>query len=120
MRRIQLLMNNMAEWSQNTFNKGVYCPIRTISMAHHLLEEVKELIESVKLCHKHIGSLELQNKMNEEFADCFILLFNCATNENLSIEHIYNLCREKLEINKQRSWGKPDKDGVVKHIKDDG
>lgn len=53
-----------------------------------------------------------------EFADCFILLFGADHSYGMSYEDIKECINAKMHVNKMRSWGQPDKNGVVNHIKD--
>jgi predicted HAD superfamily Cof-like phosphohydrolase len=55
---------------------------------------------------------------NHACADCFFLLFGSAAADGMSYQDICNAIQEKFEINKRRRWGKPDENGIVKHIKD--
>ena len=73
-----------------------------------LFEEVEELHDAIVL--------QLEDR-RLEFADCFLLLFGAASSDGMSYEDICNAIQEKLEINKRRKWGEPDKNGVVNHIK---
>ena len=72
----------------------------------HLLKEVKELAD-----HPHDSM---------EYADCFMLLLDAASNAGISVDTILDVAWEKLEINRQRKWGEPGPDGVVEHVRDDG
>lgn len=69
----------------------------------------------LKHLHREVKELEETNK-GEEAADCLILLFQHAhlCGYDLMIETF-----KKFDINKKRQWGKPDKDGVIEHIKGD-
>lgn len=51
-----------------------------------------------------------------EWADCMILLLDAARKAGYSTDDIYNAVLRKMEINKNRIWGKQDSDGVVRHI----
>jgi len=84
----------IGEWGRAKFPNG-----NPNSVIAHLREEVNELAE---------------NNSGEEAADCLILLFQHAyfCGYDLMIEAF-----KKFDINKKRKWGKPDKDGIVKHIK---
>jgi hypothetical protein len=53
-----------------------------------------------------------------EFADCFILLFGAAASDGMSYDDICKAIDEKMEINFNRKWGKPNNDGVVNHIRE--
>ena len=85
-------------WSDKTF--PIQNPVSTLT---HLIDEVRETI----------------NKPDDilEYADCFILLFNAARLSGFTVHDIMNAMQEKHEINTKRQWGKPDANGVVKHIK---
>lgn len=113
---IQEIMNTTAKWSQDTFSDGKFSPARTLSMMYHLQEEVEETINEIKVFLTD-PTVENYEAVTKEFADCFTLLFNSATNHGLNIVDIGNIMKEKLEINKTREWGEPDKMGIVKHIK---
>lgn len=78
-----------------------------LSKMAHLTEEVQELVHDLKTNHpaRHL-----------EFADCFFLLFGAAAADGMSYEDICKAIDEKFSINKNRKWGKPDADGVVKHV----
>lgn len=104
----------VGEWGDKTFNsKRDYnkqdC---TYGIYNHFVKEVKEL----KLAIKHSFSCDEppQRTIEEETADCFILLLH------LSFWYGFDLlkaARNKMEINRKRTWGEPDKDGVIEHVK---
>ncbi len=48
----------------------------------------------------------------EEMADVFLLLAHLSDGLDLA-----GAVRAKLDKNKQRTWGKPDADGVVEHVR---
>ncbi len=122
MEKLQELMNDITEWSDNQFGYGQRNP----AILHHLLKEVTELIKEFD--HQKESSIDYAKTDEEkqrdrillkfEFADCFMLLFDSAHHIGISANEIINISRAKLEINKKRKWGKPDKNGVVEHIKD--
>jgi len=94
----------ITKWQNETFGEAT--PLSKLS---HLKSELRELWE------------DLENKReskNLEFADCFILLFGAAASDGMSYEDICNSINEKMSINYQRKWGKPDENGVVNHIRD--
>lgn len=97
------LFEKITKWQDETFGEST-----SLSKLSHLEQEIKELKADIKV---------LNIDFRLEFADCFFLLFGAAHKEGLSFEDICNALNEKLEINKKRSWGKPDEDGVVNHIK---
>lgn len=121
--KLQLLMNDVRQWSDATFGYGQ----RTTSIVYHLKKEVVELIQALNKtyelgCDESVGVGELGRQILRtefEYADCFMLLLDSAHHFGLSAENIFDLTRKKLEINKKRKWGEPDKNGVVEHIKED-
>ena len=120
----QELQNDIKKWSDETFGKH-----RTGKpIAYHLKKEIKELIEALEDFHQGVysydvtvGALEVVNKRRRikmEAADCFTLLIDILAHEQLTIQDLYEGSIEKLEINKNRKWGKPDENGVIEHIKE--
>lgn len=91
-------------WQKETFGQAT-----ATSKTEHLKQEVEELLFDI-----------LHNEPNRrlEFADCFLLLFGAAHADGMTYEDICAAIDEKMEINRARKWGKPDKNGVVNHIKD--
>lgn len=52
-----------------------------------------------------------------EWADCMILLLDGARKAGYSTQDIYDAVQKKMTINKNRTWSKPDADGVARHVK---
>lgn len=94
---------SITEWQNKTFGQAT--PLSKIA---HLAEELEELVTDLK---------ENNSGKTLEFADCFILLFGAAASDGMSYENICNAIDEKMSINYQRKWGKPQENGVVNHIK---
>ena len=90
-------------WKDQTF------PSRTPrSIAVHLNKEAKELLTAVENghCKEHIA---------QELADIWFLMTDCADVQNIDI---LEFAREKFYDDLlHRQWHKPDKDGVVYHVK---
>ena len=103
---LQKFMDDCNKWREVTFPGAT-----PISHLIHLLKEVEELKSAI--FHKH-G----KDEIHEEFADCFILLLNVASQCNLTINDLHQFAITKMDVNKKRKWCKPDKDGVVYHVKD--
>lgn len=95
--------NKITIWQKETF--GSSTPLSKIS---HLKQEIRELEKDLKSCNK---------ERRLEFADCFFLLFGAASADGMTYKNICVAIEEKFKINKSRNWGKPDKDGVVNHLK---
>ncbi len=91
------------KWQQETFGEAT-----SLSKISHLAEELQELVFDLK-------TFNADRRL--EFADCFLLLFGSAAADGMSYEDICNAIDEKMQINYKRKWGKPNKDGVVNHIK---
>jgi len=92
----------IVNWQRVTFPNAT--PLSKIA---HLAEELQELVHDLK---------NGNDDRKLEFADCFFLLFGAAAADGMTYDDIINAIEEKWEINKVRSWGKPDEDGVVRHI----
>ena len=118
MKKLQDIMNDIAEWSDKTFGYGQRNP----AIIYHLKKEVDELITAyndvdINNATSNEAFGKQVRKITMEYADCFMLLFDSAHHFGLTAEEIINIMREKLEINKKRKWGKPDENGVIEHIK---
>lgn len=108
---IQRLMDETCGWSQKTFVGQ-----RNPAIVHHLKKEVEELIKEFETPYQH--SQVAKDKITVEFADCFLLLLDSAGNFGLSVEQLVTASFKKLDVCKQRKWGKPDENGVIEHIKE--
>lgn len=98
--------NDITQWQRQTFSQAT-----SLSKIAHLAEELHELTID----------LETNNPNKRlEFADCFILLFGAAESAGMSYSAILAAIDEKMLINYQRKWGKPNADGVVNHINEEG
>ena len=116
MKKLQKLMNNIAEWSNSEFGKGQ----RNLAIVYHLKKEVDELIEAIEKYNKSKGLTFEESRLSQaytEYADCFMLLLDSAFHFGLSADDLIGITISKLEVNKTREWGKPDEKGVVEHIK---
>lgn len=97
----------ITEWQNETFPKAT-----TLSKITHLEQEIEELKLDVE-GHQRTGT----GAPELEFADCFLLLFGAAAKHGMTYEGICNAIDYKMKINRNRTWGKPDANGVVNHIK---
>ena len=84
----------VSEWAAKTFPHQT--PRSKIS---HLRKEIEELADD--------------DGNGEEMADCFILLLNLAEMAGVDL---MTEAQRKMEINRNRTWGAPDADGVCQHI----
>jgi NTP pyrophosphatase (non-canonical NTP hydrolase) len=106
MKKIQKLQDLIHEWADKTFGKDR----EPTAPLYHLKREVNELIEAIES--------EDEGKVHEEFSDCFILILNAASKYGLNVKTLYLNSLTKMDVNKIRRWGTPDKHGVVEHLKD--
>lgn len=116
--RLQEFMNNTSKWSDKTFNSGNFDRSHSVPISYHLQKETKELTEALEQYYKMqvISNVDFAN-VKEELADCMTLLLDCATHFGCNADELLTACENKLEINKKRKWGQPDKNGVVEHEK---
>lgn len=125
MKKLQLFIDKQSEWSDKTFGDGK--GKLTVPKLSHLKKEIDELVEILEKYYiaKNSKGVTTADKglmylggISEEFADCFILLFDAARCYGMNAEMILAAMELKLEINKTRKWKKVDKNRVIEHIKD--
>jgi len=99
-RKLTALFADSKEWSNNTFGEGRHPngPLK------HLAKEVEETLAMP------------YDRM--EYADMFLLLLDAWRNAGNPIEDLITVAQDKLNINKQRTWGPLDADGISMHRKD--
>lgn len=95
--------NDIAQFQKETFPQST-----ALSKTKHLAKEVVELMDDIETNSPHARL---------EFADCFILLMGAAHAHGMSYFDVMAAIEEKMAINRTRTWGTPDKDGVVLHNK---
>ena len=118
---LQWLQFDIAKWSDKTFGTSQRNP----AIIYHLKKEVDELIAALEKhndmsCDESVLISDVTkhiHKTKMEYADCLILLLDSAAKYNLTVGCLVNAVKEKHEINKSRTWGKPDENGVIEHIK---
>lgn len=93
---LKTFQDELGAWGDETFPDGT-----PETIVNHLCREVLELVE------KHEP---------EEAADCFLLLLHHAHRSGYDL---LEEAKKKFEINKTRKWGKPDKYGVIEHIREE-
>lgn len=121
MKELQDLMNQISEWSDKTFGEGQ----RSAPIAYHLKKEVDELIDAINKakelgCDESVGVGEFGRQLQAtkfEYADCLMLILDSAHHFGISAKDLISAVIDKLEINKNRKWGKADENGVVEHIR---
>lgn len=100
---LKLIQDYVGGWGDETFTEAT-----PLSVCHHLLKEAKELFEGVQGDHAAAD-------VKEEAADVAILLLQLSHKLDFNLDHEIMF---KMKKNRERSWGKPDADGVVEHIKE--
>lgn len=98
------LAEDQAEWSQATFGKDV--DRGPIGALRHLELEAGEAIAAA------INGINLE----EELADCFLLILDASRRHGLTPPQLLRVAREKMAVNKSRSWPKPIADQPVEHV----
>jgi hypothetical protein len=96
--RWQQMQDDIGVFTDKTF--GASTPQ---SKAHHLAEEAME------------AAADPSDIL--EWADCTILLLDAVRKAGFTTEDLYAAVQRKMEINKSRTWGEKDKNGVVRHVK---
>jgi hypothetical protein len=92
---------DIGRWANATFPQST-----PGSIVAHLRREVEELGAAAML-----GPFEDER---EEAADCFLLLLHFAHKRGFSL---LDATIEKQVQNELRTWGQPDSEGVVEHIR---
>lgn len=88
------LIESVHQWQCETFPQA-----GAESKWHHLKEEIEELGDCLS--------------DPSEIADCLLLLIGIAKVQGLDP---FQCIVDKMAVNRERDWGKPDSNGVVKHI----
>jgi NTP pyrophosphatase (non-canonical NTP hydrolase) len=104
----------VGEWGDETFNAKRNYDLQSCShgIYKHLVKEVKELYDALR--QKFVSDNPPTCSVEEELADCFIILIHLA---HLHGFDLLEAARNKMDINRKRTWGEPDEDGVIEHIK---
>ncbi len=122
MNELQKLMDEVGSWSDDTFGSGQRSP----AILHHLAKEIPELLNAIGDYDRGANDtrvnvsemMELHRKMRFEFADAFMLLLDAARKRGFMAEDLIQVTKLKLEVNRRRKWGKPDKNGVIEHLRE--
>lgn len=98
--KLEEIKNMIAEFSDRKFgsDRPFTAPL------YHMKKEIDEAIEG--------GDIE-------EFADIMLLLLDAFRKRfpNLPTNDLLDLCEEKIHVCEKREWGKPDKNGVIEHLR---
>lgn len=116
---LSAFQRSVGKWGKKTFNHDDHS---LYSLWHHLEKETKELagaiadfmgqaMDNVKQLPDKPQPLD-RKRIADELADCHLLLLNIA---HLTGVDLGKASRAKMEINRKRKRGEPDKDGVIEH-----
>lgn len=98
--QLQRLQDRIHAWHLKTFPGQP-----AVAKLKHLVKEITtELIPDIKA--------------RAEWADVFILFLCAAAMEGLTADDLIQAAHHKMDINVMRKWSKPDKDGVIEHIRE--
>ncbi len=101
-KNFQPLQDSITEWADSIFGKDR----KPEYILQHLKKEIEELIK--------------EPSRLEEYADVGILWLNSAAKAGHNVDDLYFSMVGKMMVNKSRKWGKPDENGVVEHLREDG
>jgi hypothetical protein len=116
---MQTIQAEITKWAKETFPNET-----NESKILHMFEEVEEAF--AELWEQPIEFLgfqatEVRKKTLAEIADIGMILLNHASDFGVTVpvknSVLVKMMREKLEVNKHRSWG-TGADGVCRHIKE--
>lgn len=108
MNELQKIMNQIAEWSDKTFNSNIE---RRLGMIAHLRKEINELDRAISL-NPEMEDLDVR----EEISDCLMLILDIAMHTGINADLLLFDLEYKLMKNKMRNWGNLNKDGSIEHI----
>jgi len=95
---IDRFQKEAGEWAKKTF------PNATLgSRLNHLRSELIEI--------------EFKPQDALEWGDAYLLFQQAALAEGFTMTAVFSAARRKQDINEQRKWGKPNKDGFSEHVK---
>jgi hypothetical protein len=104
----KLFQKRIGKWADKCFPSS---SIR--SCICHLDREVMELKNS----YKFNPWIDLETVDLYELVDIYLLLLHISHKQGFDL---MKYAKKKHSINKKRKWGKPDKDGVVEHLREKG
>ena len=104
----KLLLDRVVNWQDKTFEKAT-----PLSKLYHLREEIAELIAEFDIFPETIDN----EKVEDEYADCFLLLYGSANKYGMDWDRINLAISRKMDKNEKREWEEPDENGVVRHKK---
>ena len=88
---------------------------------HTLLDLRGNIPVFIKVTHAKVHDVNILDELiaepydRMEYADCFMLLVDAARGAGISSAALLYAVRDKLNINKGRSWGDAGDDGIARH-----
>jgi len=113
---IKQLMKAIDRWSDKTFSGGFHYPDRAKAISYHLQKESVELTDAVTTFLDK-PSEKNRNNVNQQLADCQILIWDICNKLRINATELLEYSHDKHQVNLARSWGKPDENGVIEHIR---
>lgn len=104
------LQDSIGKWGEETFN---HTCADLPALHKHLEKELAELGEHIEDYDQAWGDYRTHDYIQEECADVFILLCSIAHLCGFSLREAVGC---KMAINRSRTWGEPDRDGVIEHV----
>ena len=98
------LVQEIGEWAEETFKHDA-SPECLAALCKHICKEANELENAVPD----------RGWIAAECADILILI--CSLSHLLDFD-LHEAVLAKMNINRNRQWGEPDKDGVIEHRKE--
>jgi len=111
-KKISLLIDDIFDLGDNRFGISAENP----ALIHELQEQVEELLVNMQV---HLEEPSEHNKMlvNQEYAECLMILFGSAIEHGLFPKDIINTVEAKHILNKQKIYSKSEKKEVVQNVK---
>ena len=102
---IDRLQKIIGDWADPTFSPGEDPRNRIKNSIKHLKEEVDELLEDPN--------------DEAEYGDILMFILDIARLAGYSGSDLIRFTYEKLGVCKERTWHPPDKDGIIRHVKEE-
>lgn len=96
------LQSSIGHWQNETFGDSSKRPVAILT---HLKREIIELENDIK-------ENKDKKETGTELADCVILLVGLAEAFKIDLAKEID---EKMKVNRERKWKKPDQQGVIEH-----
>ncbi len=116
------LAEDQSEWSQRTF--GTDSERGPVGAICHLEKEAREAWDVAMSLRAAVvnpgeqGNIPAaRDALATELADCFLLVLDAARRGGINPLNLLEAAKAKMEINKRRTWPKPETDKPVEHVK---